>query len=156
MVRIESASAHHKAFVRSRMSVTVVLKCPTHLCSHQKCHENTLITLFFWFSASLNSPALMAPLPSTRARLVAFLSSPVNLPGVPWLHSAVLNLGWGWCHPCPSDCPCPWLSQIDFLNSVIVDLQRRNEELNLKIQRMCEAALNGNEEEINNYDRYKS
>uniref|UniRef100_A0A8C5UF85 CAP-Gly domain containing linker protein 1 n=1 Tax=Malurus cyaneus samueli TaxID=2593467 RepID=A0A8C5UF85_9PASS len=41
---------------------------------------------------------------------------------------------------------------IDFLNSVIVDLQRRNEELNLKIQRMCEAALNGNEEEINNYD----
>uniref|UniRef100_A0A8B9ZEL0 CAP-Gly domain containing linker protein 1 n=1 Tax=Anas platyrhynchos TaxID=8839 RepID=A0A8B9ZEL0_ANAPL len=41
---------------------------------------------------------------------------------------------------------------IDFLNSVIVDLQRRNEELNLKIQRMCEAALNGNEEETNNYD----
>ncbi|XP_005055148.1 PREDICTED: CAP-Gly domain-containing linker protein 1 isoform X10 [Ficedula albicollis] len=43
--------------------------------------------------------------------------------------------------------------EIDFLNSVIVDLQRRNEELNLKIKRMCEAALNGNEEEINNYDR---
>ncbi|XP_027734436.1 CAP-Gly domain-containing linker protein 1 isoform X8 [Empidonax traillii] len=42
--------------------------------------------------------------------------------------------------------------EIDFLNSVIVDLQRRNEELNLKIQRMCEAALNGNDEEINNYD----
>ncbi|XP_048179060.1 CAP-Gly domain-containing linker protein 1 isoform X2 [Corvus hawaiiensis] len=42
--------------------------------------------------------------------------------------------------------------EIDFLNSVIVDLQRKNEELNLKIQRMCEAALNGNEEEINNYD----
>ncbi|XP_026715311.1 CAP-Gly domain-containing linker protein 1 isoform X12 [Athene cunicularia] len=42
--------------------------------------------------------------------------------------------------------------EIDFLNSVIVDLQRRNEELNSKIQRMCEAALNGNEEEINNYD----
>lgn len=39
---------------------------------------------------------------------------------------------------------------------MIVDLQRRNEELNLKIQRMCEAALNGNEEELNNYDRYKS
>lgn len=55
----------------------------------------------------------------------------------------------------PADCPCPWPSQIDFLNSVIVDLQRRNEELNSKIQRMCEAALNGNEEEINNYDRYK-
>lgn len=48
------------------------------------------------------------------------------------------------------------MSQIDFLNSVIVDLQRRNEELNLKIQRMCEAALNGNEEETINYDRYKS
>uniref|UniRef100_A0A8B9Z4H8 CAP-Gly domain containing linker protein 1 n=1 Tax=Buteo japonicus TaxID=224669 RepID=A0A8B9Z4H8_9AVES len=44
------------------------------------------------------------------------------------------------------------LFTIDFLNSVIVDLQRRNEELNLKIQRMCEASLNGNEEEINNYD----
>ncbi|XP_046784003.1 CAP-Gly domain-containing linker protein 1 isoform X15 [Gallus gallus] len=42
--------------------------------------------------------------------------------------------------------------EIDFLNSVIVDLQRRNEELNLKIQRMCEAALNGNEEETINYD----
>ncbi|XP_010131103.1 PREDICTED: CAP-Gly domain-containing linker protein 1 isoform X1 [Buceros rhinoceros silvestris] len=42
--------------------------------------------------------------------------------------------------------------EIDFLNSVIVDLQRRNEELNSKIQRMCEAALNGNDEEINNYD----
>ncbi|XP_010162024.1 CAP-Gly domain-containing linker protein 1-like, partial [Antrostomus carolinensis] len=42
--------------------------------------------------------------------------------------------------------------EIDFLNSVIVDLQRRNEELNLKIQRMCEAALNGNEEELNNCD----
>uniref|UniRef100_A0A8C3UQ55 CAP-Gly domain containing linker protein 1 n=1 Tax=Catharus ustulatus TaxID=91951 RepID=A0A8C3UQ55_CATUS len=47
---------------------------------------------------------------------------------------------------------CPSEPGIDFLNSVIVDLQRRNEELNLKIQRMCEAALNGNEEEINNYD----
>lgn len=57
--------------------------------------------------------------------------------------------------PQPADCPCPRPSQIDFLNSVIVDLQRRNEELNSKIQRMCEAALNGNEEEINNYDRYK-
>uniref|UniRef100_A0A8B9CL17 CAP-Gly domain containing linker protein 1 n=1 Tax=Anser brachyrhynchus TaxID=132585 RepID=A0A8B9CL17_9AVES len=44
------------------------------------------------------------------------------------------------------------VAYIDFLNSVIVDLQRRNEELNLKIQRMCEAALNGNEEETNNYD----
>ncbi|XP_068767829.1 CAP-Gly domain-containing linker protein 1 isoform X7 [Struthio camelus] len=43
-------------------------------------------------------------------------------------------------------------SQIDFLNSVIVDLQRKNEELKLKVQTMCEAALNGNEEELINYD----
>ncbi|XP_073169440.1 CAP-Gly domain-containing linker protein 1 isoform X14 [Lepidochelys kempii] len=42
-------------------------------------------------------------------------------------------------------------SQIDFLNSVIVDLQRKNEELKLKVEMMSEAALNGNEE-INNYD----
>uniref|UniRef100_A0A669P8W6 CAP-Gly domain containing linker protein 1 n=1 Tax=Phasianus colchicus TaxID=9054 RepID=A0A669P8W6_PHACC len=56
------------------------------------------------------------------------------------------------CSPQPSDCSCSLISQIDFLNSVIVDLQRRNEELNLKIQRMCEAALNGNEEETINYD----
>ncbi|NXD07282.1 CLIP1 protein, partial [Nothocercus nigrocapillus] len=41
---------------------------------------------------------------------------------------------------------------IDFLNSVIVDLQRKNEELKLKVQTMCEAALNGNEEELINYD----
>lgn len=60
------------------------------------------------------------------------------------------------CRSRPADCPCSALSQIDFLNSVIVDLQRRNEELNSKIRRMCEAALNGNEEEINNYDRYES
>ncbi|NWS75427.1 CLIP1 protein, partial [Crotophaga sulcirostris] len=53
----------------------------------------------------------------------------------------------------PLYCLCAFgFNLIDFLNSVIVDLQRRNEELNLKIQRMCEAALNGNEEEINNYD----
>ncbi|XP_066465646.1 CAP-Gly domain-containing linker protein 1 isoform X4 [Tiliqua scincoides] len=42
-------------------------------------------------------------------------------------------------------------SKIDFLNSVIVDLQRKNEELKLKVQMMSEAALNGNEEDIN-YD----
>uniref|UniRef100_K7FXE4 CAP-Gly domain containing linker protein 1 n=1 Tax=Pelodiscus sinensis TaxID=13735 RepID=K7FXE4_PELSI len=42
-------------------------------------------------------------------------------------------------------------NQIDFLNSVIVDLQRKNEELKLKVEMMSEAALNGNEE-INNYD----
>ncbi|XP_033030113.1 CAP-Gly domain-containing linker protein 1 isoform X8 [Lacerta agilis] len=43
-------------------------------------------------------------------------------------------------------------SQIDFLNSVIVDLQRKNEELKLKVEMMSEAALNGNEEEAINYD----
>ncbi|XP_054851877.1 CAP-Gly domain-containing linker protein 1 isoform X8 [Eublepharis macularius] len=43
-------------------------------------------------------------------------------------------------------------SQIDFLNSVIVDLQRKNEELKLKVEMMSEAALNGNEEEVINYD----
>ncbi|XP_063171688.1 CAP-Gly domain-containing linker protein 1 isoform X5 [Candoia aspera] len=43
-------------------------------------------------------------------------------------------------------------SQIDFLNSVIVDLQRKNEELKLKVEMMSEAALNGNEEEVTTYD----
>ncbi|XP_025018839.1 CAP-Gly domain-containing linker protein 1 isoform X12 [Python bivittatus] len=41
---------------------------------------------------------------------------------------------------------------IDFLNSVIVDLQRKNEELKSKVEMMSEAALNGNEEEAINYD----
>ncbi|XP_035381921.1 CAP-Gly domain-containing linker protein 1 isoform X2 [Electrophorus electricus] len=35
-------------------------------------------------------------------------------------------------------------SQIEFLNSVIVDLQRKNEELKAKLENMAEAALNGN------------
>lgn len=43
-------------------------------------------------------------------------------------------------------------SQIDFLNSVIVDLQRKNEELKMKVEMMSEAALNGNEEEVLQYD----
>uniref|UniRef100_A0A8D0BQL5 CAP-Gly domain containing linker protein 1 n=1 Tax=Salvator merianae TaxID=96440 RepID=A0A8D0BQL5_SALMN len=43
-------------------------------------------------------------------------------------------------------------SQIDFLNSVIVDLQRKNEELKLKVEMMSEAALNSGEEGVVNYD----
>nr|XP_020825952.1 CAP-Gly domain-containing linker protein 1 isoform X9 [Phascolarctos cinereus] len=39
---------------------------------------------------------------------------------------------------------------IDFLNSVIVDLQRRNQDLKMKVEMMSEAALNGND--LNNYD----
>uniref|UniRef100_A0A8C8H8R5 CAP-Gly domain-containing protein n=1 Tax=Oncorhynchus tshawytscha TaxID=74940 RepID=A0A8C8H8R5_ONCTS len=35
-------------------------------------------------------------------------------------------------------------SQIEFLNSVIVDLQKKNEELKGKLEKMAEAALNGN------------
>uniref|UniRef100_A0A4W4HDQ8 CAP-Gly domain-containing protein n=1 Tax=Electrophorus electricus TaxID=8005 RepID=A0A4W4HDQ8_ELEEL len=35
-------------------------------------------------------------------------------------------------------------AQIEFLNSVIVDLQRKNEELKAKLENMAEAALNGN------------
>ncbi|XP_072443534.1 CAP-Gly domain-containing linker protein 1 isoform X10 [Chiloscyllium punctatum] len=36
-------------------------------------------------------------------------------------------------------------SQIDFLNSVIVDLQRKNEELKTKLAQIAEASLNGND-----------
>ncbi|XP_053425176.1 CAP-Gly domain-containing linker protein 1-like [Nycticebus coucang] len=43
-------------------------------------------------------------------------------------------------------------SQIDFLNSVIVDLQRKNQDLKMKVEMMSEAALNGNADELNNYD----
>ncbi|KAG8146034.1 putative CAP-Gly domain-containing linker protein, partial [Naja naja] len=42
--------------------------------------------------------------------------------------------------------------QIDFLNSVIVDLQDKNAELKSKLNKMSEAALNGDEEEVINYD----
>ncbi|XP_062273009.1 CAP-Gly domain-containing linker protein 1 isoform X3 [Scomber scombrus] len=44
-------------------------------------------------------------------------------------------------------------SQIEFLNSVIVDLQRKNEELKDKLEKMAAAALNGNNPgELDNYD----
>ncbi|XP_072565293.1 CAP-Gly domain-containing linker protein 1 isoform X6 [Paramormyrops kingsleyae] len=44
-------------------------------------------------------------------------------------------------------------SQIDFLNSVIVDLQRKNEELKSKLEKISEAALNGNNpDELDSYD----
>lgn len=43
--------------------------------------------------------------------------------------------------------------QIEFLNSVIVDLQRKNEELKGKLETMAAAALNGNNpSEMDNYD----
>uniref|UniRef100_A0A8C9VPA2 CAP-Gly domain containing linker protein 1 n=1 Tax=Scleropages formosus TaxID=113540 RepID=A0A8C9VPA2_SCLFO len=43
--------------------------------------------------------------------------------------------------------------QIDFLNSVIVDLQRKNEELKAKLEKMAEVALNGNNtSELDNYE----
>uniref|UniRef100_A0A8B9JJX5 CAP-GLY domain containing linker protein 1a n=1 Tax=Astyanax mexicanus TaxID=7994 RepID=A0A8B9JJX5_ASTMX len=44
-------------------------------------------------------------------------------------------------------------SVIEFLNSVIVDLQRKNEELKGKLEKMAEAALNGNTaSEMDNHD----
>ncbi|XP_076416176.1 CAP-Gly domain-containing linker protein 1 isoform X21 [Peromyscus maniculatus bairdii] len=43
-------------------------------------------------------------------------------------------------------------SQIDFLNSVIVDLQRKNEDLKMKVEMMSEAALNGNGDDLHSYD----
>ncbi|KAM5238576.1 CAP-Gly domain-containing linker protein 1 isoform 5-T5 [Ctenodactylus gundi] len=43
-------------------------------------------------------------------------------------------------------------SQIDFLNSVIVDLQRKNQDLKMKVEMMSEAALNGNGDELTTYD----
>lgn len=45
------------------------------------------------------------------------------------------------------------LRQIEFLNSVIVDLQKKNEDLKGKLEKMAEAALNGNNaSELDNYD----
>nr|XP_013000246.1 CAP-Gly domain-containing linker protein 1 isoform X10 [Cavia porcellus] len=41
---------------------------------------------------------------------------------------------------------------IDFLNSVIVDLQRKNQDLKMKVEMMSEAALNGNGDDLNSYD----
>ncbi|CDQ80321.1 unnamed protein product [Oncorhynchus mykiss] len=47
------------------------------------------------------------------------------------------------------------LGQIEFLNSVIVDLQKKNEELKGKLEKMAEAALNGNNaSELDNYDGF--
>ncbi|XP_064793333.1 CAP-Gly domain-containing linker protein 1 isoform X6 [Oncorhynchus masou masou] len=44
---------------------------------------------------------------------------------------------------------------IEFLNSVIVDLQKKNEELQGKLEKMAEAALNGNNaSELDNYDGF--
>ncbi|MEQ2316868.1 CAP-GLY domain-containing linker protein 1 [Ameca splendens] len=44
--------------------------------------------------------------------------------------------------------------QVEFLNSVIVDLQRKNEELKDKLEKMAAAALNGNNpSEMDNYDK---
>ncbi|XP_063820527.1 CAP-Gly domain-containing linker protein 1 isoform X7 [Pseudophryne corroboree] len=44
-------------------------------------------------------------------------------------------------------------SQIDFLNTVIVDLQRKNDDLKDKIDKMVEASLNvNNVDEMENYD----
>nr|XP_040051431.1 CAP-Gly domain-containing linker protein 1 isoform X6 [Gasterosteus aculeatus aculeatus] len=44
---------------------------------------------------------------------------------------------------------------IEFLNSVIVDLQRKNEELKDKLEKMVDAALNGNNpSELDNYDSH--
>ncbi|XP_072351552.1 CAP-Gly domain-containing linker protein 1 isoform X10 [Scyliorhinus torazame] len=43
-------------------------------------------------------------------------------------------------------------SQIEFLNSVIVDLQKKNEELNAKLAHLTEASFNGNDAtDINNF-----
>ncbi|XP_031164833.1 CAP-Gly domain-containing linker protein 1 isoform X8 [Sander lucioperca] len=44
---------------------------------------------------------------------------------------------------------------IEFLNSVIIDLQRKNEELKDKLEKMATAALNGNNSsELDNYDSH--
>lgn len=38
------------------------------------------------------------------------------------------------------------LHQINFLNSVIVDLQRKNEELKIKLKKLALAEFNGNDD----------
>uniref|UniRef100_A0A8C9YEB0 CAP-Gly domain containing linker protein 1 n=1 Tax=Sander lucioperca TaxID=283035 RepID=A0A8C9YEB0_SANLU len=46
-------------------------------------------------------------------------------------------------------------NKIEFLNSVIIDLQRKNEELKDKLEKMATAALNGNNSsELDNYDSH--
>uniref|UniRef100_A0A8C7Z3Z4 CAP-GLY domain containing linker protein 1a n=1 Tax=Oryzias sinensis TaxID=183150 RepID=A0A8C7Z3Z4_9TELE len=48
------------------------------------------------------------------------------------------------------------LSQIEFLNSVIVDLQRKNGELKDKLEKLAAAALNGNNpNELDNHDGHE-
>jgi len=39
----------------------------------------------------------------------------------------------------------PCMDQINFLNSVIVDLQRKNEELKVKLKKMALTEFNGND-----------
>ena len=41
----------------------------------------------------------------------------------------------------------PLLNQINFLNSVIVDLQRKNGELKVKLEKMVLTEFNGNDED---------
>lgn len=46
------------------------------------------------------------------------------------------------------------VGQVEFLNSVIVELQRKNEDLKSKLEKMAEAALNGNTaSEMDNHER---
>lgn len=52
-----------------------------------------------------------------------------------------------------------WLTsffgKVEFLNSVIVDIQRKNEDLKSKLEKMAEAALNGNgATEMDSHNRY--
>lgn len=42
--------------------------------------------------------------------------------------------------------PPPTPLQINFLNSVIVDLQRKNEDLKVKLKKLALAEFNGNDE----------
>lgn len=55
--------------------------------------------------------------------------------------SRQLRFGGASSHPCPAR-----LHQINFLNSVIVDLQRKNEELKIKLKKLALAEFNGNDE----------
>lgn len=50
---------------------------------------------------------------------------------------------------------CFFQNQIEFLNSVIIDLQKKNDDLKQKIDKMVEASLNGNNvEDMDNHERY--
>lgn len=60
------------------------------------------------------------------------------------------------CRRANADAPM-FLLQIEFLNSVIVDLQRKNVDLKDKLEKMAAAALNGNNPtELDNYDGWVS